>query len=208
LGHAGLPPLAEGIQIMAMPAAPLVTTIEELLALPDDGLRHELLDGEHVVTPAPAYRHQDVLGNLYLQLARSLEDRADLKPLLSPADVRLGPRTLVQPDLFVVRINPAIPPAGWRDLAVPVLAIEVLSPGTARRDRGAKRRIYQRAGIAEYWIVDLDARLVERWRPADDRPEILTDRVTWEWEGAEVTVELGRTFGPLDANRQAANDDT
>lgn len=180
---------------MAMPAVTPVTTIEELLALPDDGLRHELLDGEHVVTPAPAYRHQDILGRLYVQLASALGDRPDLKPLWSPADIRLGPRTLVQPDLFVLRIDPAAPPAGWEDVGVPVLAVEVLSPGTASRDRGAKRRLYQRAGVGEYWIVDPDARLVERWQPGDTRPEILDERVTWVLDGAAVvTMEVGEVF--------------
>ena len=154
---------------MGMPAtteAP-ITTIEALLALPDDGMRHELLDGEHVVTPAPAYPHR--------------------------------PRTLVQPDLFVIRVNPASPPSSWRDVGVPVVAIEVLSPGTASRDRGAKRRIYQRAGVSEYWIVDLDARLVERWTPSDVRPEILDERLVWAPDGGTslLSLELASLFGPL-----------
>ncbi|HEX9164496.1 MAG TPA: Uma2 family endonuclease [Gemmatimonadales bacterium] len=179
-----------------MPALPAVTTIEELLALPDDGLRHELLDGEHVVTPSPAYRHQDILAHLFFGLASGLAGRPDIKLLTSPADVRLGPRTLVQPDLFVVPIDPKARPKDWRDLARPILAIEILSPRTARRDRGSKRRIYQRAGIAEYWIVDPDARLVERWRPDDARPEILDQRITWAVDAtAVVTVELAGAWG-------------
>jgi Uma2 family endonuclease len=172
---------------MAMPAInPLVTTIEALLGLPGDGLRHELLEGEHVVTPAPAYRHQDVLMRLVFCLADGLRGREDLKLLASPADITLGPRTLVQPDLFVIRIDPAKPPASWREIGVPVLAIEVLSPGTASRDRGKKRRIYQQAGVAEYWIVDTDAELIERWRPGDTRPEILSEWLDWAWEGTPV----------------------
>ena len=113
-----------------------VTTIEALLALPDDGMRHELLDGEHVVTPAPAYEHQRVLNRLQFVLNMALAGRADLEVLSSPADVVLRPRTLVQPDLFVIRVNPAAPPASWQDVGVPVVAIEILSPGTASRDRG------------------------------------------------------------------------
>src|ERR1051325_45110 len=91
-----------------------------------------------------------------------------------------GVLTLVQPDLFVVRKQPGQILKRWNEVGVPVLAIEFLSPGTAARDRGAKRRIYQGAGVAEYWIVDLDARLVERWRPGDARPEVVSEELVWE----------------------------
>ena len=184
---------------MGMPAVtPPITTIEDLLALPEDGLRHELLDGEHVVTPAPTYGHQDVLSRLFSALLEGLRGREDIKLLTSPADIVLGPRTLVQPDLFVIRIDPASPPTSWQDVGVPVLAIEILSPGTASRDRGAKRRIYQRAGVGEYWIVDLDARLIERWTPSDIRPEILDERLAWmpDGEPALVSLDLISLFGP------------
>ena len=107
----------------------------------------------------------------------------------SPADVVLGPRTLLQPDVFVVERQPGKPLRRWEDVGVPVLAVEILSPTTAPRDRGAKRRLYQRAGVGEYWIVDLDARLIERWRPQDTRPEILSERVTWK-VGEVPTLEL------------------
>ena len=153
-----------------------MSIIDELLALPEDGLRHELLDGLHVVTPAPELTHQIVLGAFW----RALESQDDLVLLTSPADVMLSPRTLVQPDLFVVRKRPGQILKRWSELGVPVLAIEFLSPSTAARDRGAKRRIYQQAGVAEYWIVDLDARLVERWRPNDERPEIVMETLRWE----------------------------
>jgi Uma2 family endonuclease len=186
---------AEEPDIMAMPGVPAVTTIEGLLALPEDGRRHELLDGAHVVTPAPQYDHQSVLARLLLVLARALEGVAGLEVLWSPADIVLGPRTLVQPDLFVIRQHPGRPIKRWADVGVPVLAVEILSPGTAARDRGAKRRIYQQAGVAEYWIVDLDARLVERWRPQDERPEIISAEVVWEPEsGTTARIELGALF--------------
>jgi len=165
---------------MAMPIrVEEVTTIEQLWALPEDGLRHELLDGVHVVTPAPGYRHQAVLIEFVAVLKTALGASDELKLLSSPADIRFGPRTLVQPDLFVFRKEPGRPVRGWPDVGVPVLAIEFLSPSTAARDRNTKRRIYQRAGVAEYWIVDTDARVVERWRHDDIRPEILDEKLTW-----------------------------
>src|SRR6266536_4171059 len=92
----GLPPSAEESEIMAMPTRDTaVTTIEELLALPEDGLRHELLDGLHVVTPAPRLPHQAVLGAFWLALGRGLEDQDERLLLSSPSDIRLAPRPLV-----------------------------------------------------------------------------------------------------------------
>ena len=80
----------------------------------------------------------------------------------------------------------------WRLL----LAVEVLSPSTARADRDVKRRLYQAQGVPEYWIVDLDARLVERWRPDDEPPEIITDRIEWQVDPAlpALMIELPALF--------------
>jgi Uma2 family endonuclease len=175
---------------MSMPAMRPVTTIEELWALPEDGQRHELLDGVHVVTPAPTYRHQFLHGALFEALRGAVRGRGNLAVLSSPADIRLGSRTMVQPDLFVLRIDPAAPPQDWSEADPPLLAIEILSPSTAVRDRGAKRRIYQQAGVQEYWVVDPDARLIERWRPEDTRPEIVDEVLTWAVDG-EVVLEVG-----------------
>jgi Uma2 family endonuclease len=175
---------------MSMPAMRPVSTIEELWALPEDGQRHELLDGVHVVTPAPTYRHQSLLVALLTILHEVIRARHDLEVLSSPADIRLGSRTLVQPDLFVLRIDPAAPPQDWSEAGLPLLAIEILSPITAVRDRGAKRRIYQQGGVPEYWVVDPEARLIERWRPEDTRPEIVDEVLTWAVDG-EVLLEVG-----------------
>ena len=179
---------------MGMPALSDVTTIEQMLALPDDGQRHELLDGVRVVTPSPAYRHQAIHTGIFGHLMRCLAEVREFEVLSSPADIVLGPKTLVQPDLFVIRVNPVHPPRAWADVGVPVLAIEILSPGTATRDRGAKRRIYQRAGVGEYWIVDSDARLVERWAPSDARPEIVEGVLEWHLERVSGTLDFPAVF--------------
>lgn len=186
-------------QIVQMPAPDSpVTTIDELLALPEDGLRHELLEGEHVVTPAPAPRHQLVLQEIHLVFGTALKDRDDLRVFLSPADVVVGPRSLVQPDLFVIPKEPGRPLDAWADVGIPLLAVEVLSPSTAARDRGTKRRIYQRAGVGEYWIVDLDARMIERWTPLDERPEILEERIEWTApEGTRFPMDIPSIFRDL-----------
>ncbi len=179
---------------MVMPATGSeITTVEQLFALPEDGMRHELLAGEHVVTPSPALIHQWILGELFSALLSFLSGSANLRAMSSPADIRLELRdTVVQPDLFVFRTEGGNPPADWSAVGIPVLAIEVLSPGTASRDRGKKRELYQRAGVSEYWIVDPDARLVERWRPEDERPEVLREVLLWqpdpEAEGLVIQV--------------------
>lgn len=182
---------------MAMPIrVDDVTTIEQIWALSEDGMRHELLDGVHVVTPSPGYPHQAVLLEFLAALKSALGTSDALKLLSSPADIRFGPRTLVQPDLFVFRKEPGHAVRGWLDVGVPVLAIEFLSPSTAARDRNTKRRIYQRAGVAEYWIVDTDARVVERWRHDDLRPEILDEKLTWAPPelAASVVLDLPALF--------------
>ncbi len=180
---------------MGMSAPQLVTTIEELLALPEDGMRHELLDGVHVVTPSPALRHQVVLRELFFELSDAVRERVDVELLWSPADIRLGSRTLVQPDLFILPSDPEHPPRQWQDAGTPLLVVEALSPSTAARDRGAKRRIYLDAGVEEYWIVDSDSRIVERWRQGDERPEIVDGVLDWSLgAGASGSVDLPALF--------------
>ena len=182
---------------MGMPAFPTTGwTVEMLEALPDDGNRYEIIDGELFVTPAPGYPHQRALRELVFRLHAYLERRREAEVIFSPADVRSGPRTSVQPDLFVVRRPVRAGTHGWPDLETLVLAVEILSPTTARVDRGRKRALYQREGVPEYWVVDLDSRLVERWRPGDERPEILRETVEWRLEGeAEpIVVDLVALF--------------
>lgn len=191
-----LHPTAEPAHLSSMPAIPApITTIEELLSLPDDGLRHELLDGVHVVSPAPRPAHQAVFGELFYVLKATLRGRVDIEVFASPADIILGPKILVQPDIFIIARPGGRRIERWQDAGVPLLAIEILSPSTAARDRGAKRHIYQRAGVTEYWIVDPDSRLVERWRPGDERPEIVTGALSWSLPGeAHGVVDLDDVF--------------
>ncbi len=187
---------------MGMPALPRTGWTADLLeALPDDGKRYEIIDGELFVTPVPSVAHQRVVGALYSQLRAFLQHSAVGEVILSPADLRSGPRTSVQPDLFVVRGPVRLGSQGWPELDALLLAIEVLSPRTARVDRGVKRHLYQRMSVAEYWIVDLDSRLIERWRPVDERPEIL--RETIEWHAGGVATPLVIALPPLFAEALA-----
>ena len=184
---------------MGMPQTIDDWTAERVRALPDDGWRHEVVDGELLVTPAPSWRHQAAVGALYRRLHEYLSRERAGAVVVAPADIELDDRTLVQPDLFVVPLRAGRRPESWAEAGALLLVIEVLSPATARADRQTKRQRYQRAGAGEYWIVDLDARLVDRWRPEDTRPEIVGERLEWTAAGASgpLVIELGAFFSEV-----------
>jgi Uma2 family endonuclease len=181
---------------MAMPVLDRWTR-EQVLALPDDGNRYELFDGELVVTPSPAARHQGVITLLLERFVPYLGKNPVARLMLSPADLRLDGNQVAQPDLFVWPGRRM--PQGWDAAPLPILAIEVLSPSTAHYDRALKRRYYQRAGVAEFWVVDADARLVERWCPGDERPEVLDREVAWQPAPgvAPLVIDLPAMFSEL-----------
>jgi Uma2 family endonuclease len=101
----------------------------------------------------------------------------------------------VQPDVFVVPVSEART-LDWARVKTLLLAVEVLSPSTARADRFTKRRLYQEVGILTSWIVDPDARCIEVWTPDATFPAVERERVTWLPEGASepLAVELGELF--------------
>jgi Uma2 family endonuclease len=182
---------------MGMPVLQQVDwTAAQAIALPSDGNRYEVLDGELFVTPAPTWGHQAVIEELLPRLKAYVAERGLGWVKLSPADLVFSPRRLVQPDIFVVPAREAGAPSGWADVTSLLLAVEVLSPSTARADRHRKRLIYQEQGVAEYWIVDAAARLVERWRPADSRPEQIVGTLVWQPDPtvAGLRVELPAFF--------------
>jgi Uma2 family endonuclease len=175
---------------MGMPETVQRWTAARVRELPDDGNRYEVVDGELLVTPVPTFDHQEAAATLLIALRAYLSGTPTGVAVMSPADIEFDPATLVQPDVFVVPLERGRRPKRWVDIRSLLLAIEVLSPSTARADRTTKRRRYQRAGVPEYWVVDLDARLVERWRPADERPEVLTDRLGWQPDPSTPSFEL------------------
>lgn len=166
---------------MGMPAAIHQEWTHEMWEqLPEDGKRYEIIDGELFVSPAPTWDHQDLLAELYDLLRDYLKQHPVGPVRWSPADIQIDNRNVVQPDLFVAPLIHGRKPRDWKDLTSLLLVIEVLSPGTAQLDRARKRPLYQRFNVPEYWIVDGDARLIERWRPADIRPEILDTTIEWQ----------------------------
>ena len=181
---------------MGMPQTVDRWTAERVKSLPADGNRYECVDGELLVTPAPLPRHQIALQALLLRLHPYLSERGLGDALCSPADIELDAETLVQPDLFVLPLGESRRLKTWKDVSRLLLAVEVLSPSSARADRIVKRRRFQRAGVPEYWVVDLDARLIERWRPGDERPELLSDTLIWQPDPGQpaLTLDLAALF--------------
>ena len=186
--------------VMGMPQTAPRWTADRVRNLPDDGKRYELVSGELVVTPAPRPAHQAALAALYDCIAPCIARLGAGRILWSPADLSLGEDEVLQPDLFVF---PGESPQQWRDISQLLLVIEVTSPSTARYDRQLKRRRYQRAGVPEYWVGDLDARIVERWRPEDERPEILDEQLAWRLQPGAAQLEIDlvtlftRVCGPV-----------
>ena len=175
---------------MVMPQASKVWTRDEVLALPDDGNRYELIAGQLLVSPSPRAVHQLALYELFhLVDAYVREHRLGIAGL-SPADLDLGLEDVSQPDLFVVPYPDRPAQRGWRGFGIPRLAVEILSPSTARYDRIVKRQRYQQGRVANYWIVDLDAGVVEVWRPADEFPVINDRTLHWQPDSAVPPLEM------------------
>jgi Uma2 family endonuclease len=183
---------------MAMPHAATDWTVEMVHALPEDGKRYEIIDGELFVNPAPRLLHQAAVGELYTRLREYCHEHRIGVTLASPADIVFGPRTLVQPDVFVSLPFEGRAPREWSEVKL-LLAVEILSPSSQRADRMVKRRLFQRERVPEYWIVDLDARLFSRWRPEDTRPEEIDGRMEWAPAAgmAPLVIELPEFFEGL-----------
>jgi Uma2 family endonuclease len=179
-------------------AAPVYWTADMVRALPDDGNRYEVVWGELLVTPAPRPWHQIVLARLQLALGKHLDRHPSAYLLASPADISWSPDVLVQPDLFVVPTD-EVRTLQWDRIRGLILAVEVLSPSTARHDRFTKRRLYQQVGIPHYWIVDPEAHAVEVWTPDVTIPAVERERLTWTAPGDDTpfALDLADLFRPL-----------
>ena len=141
----------------------VVLTYQDYAALPSDGRRYELHEGELSVTPKPGTRHQWIVGELFALLREHVNARGLGKVFVSPVDCILSDTTVVEPD--VVYLDPTR--AGLvSDRAIegaPMLAVEVLSPSTARTDRSTKLQLYAKHRVPFYWIVEPDGPWIEAY---------------------------------------------
>jgi len=163
-------------------------TYADLIAMPADGKRHELIDGEHYVTPAPTFRHQLVLSHLHLDLGSYVEANGLGQVCFAPLDVVLSDHDVVEPDLLFVSTERLAGIGHAYVHIAPDLVVEVLSPGTRRIDATKKLCLYEKFGVAEYWMIDPDAEWVEVYRPASGGGQGLH-------QAARLTRE--RSDGPL-----------
>jgi Uma2 family endonuclease len=166
--------------LMAQRLSPHAWTVERLWDLPDDGNRYELIDGDLLVTPAPTARHQWAVAELFAQITAYCR-QIGVYAAIAPATLIESANTAVQPDLLVIPPTATgARPMTYEDFGTPLLVIEVLSPSSARVDRERKLHLYQRMQIPEYWIVDAETRIIERWRPLSVEPEHLDAMLEWQ----------------------------
>ena len=130
----------------------------DIRALPE-GVRAEIIDGEFFdMSAAPALLHQQVLRELNDAFRVQFKGQP-CEVFFAPLDVKLAEDSVVEPDLLVVCDPNQL--QGTHIEGAPALVVEILSPSSALHDRWRKMRLYARAGVAEYWIVDPVARMVE-----------------------------------------------
>ena len=171
--------------------------------------RYELIDGELVVTPSPGWPHQFACQYVLLELARLLDEDRVGTACFSPADLELQSESINQPDVFVMDFVPsgqqvesldALPT--WKDVKHLLLAVEVLSPSSIRIDRVDKRDFYMRSAVDEYWVIDVEARVVERWKPDQVAPEVIHDMLEWSPRGSKApfVIDVKALFEKIRTN--------
>jgi Uma2 family endonuclease len=150
------------------PATDVKLTYDDFLLFPDDGKRHELIDGEHYVTPSPNTRHQRALGRLHFMIAAWLEEHPAGEVFFAPFDVVFTRFDVVEPDLLYISHERA--PGILTEQHVtgaPELVVEIASKGTRKRDETIKKQLYERSGVVEYWVVDPALAVVRMYRRGD-----------------------------------------
>ena len=180
-------------------------TTDEVRALMRDDRpwpRYELIGGELLVTPAPRTAHQIAAFEVCRLLDSYLEQHPVGIAVMSPADLELANGTITQPDVFVIPVGITMAGATlqWSDVSSLLLVVEVLSPSSELTDRGLKRDHYTANRVDEYWIVDLDAREVERWTAARDAPDVCIGRMVWAPSAVSpLSIDLDALFDRIEA---------
>lgn len=180
--------------------APPPFTYEDYAAVPSDGRRWEVIDGEFEVNPSPSPRHQTVSRRLQFELMRALEEPGLALIFNAPIDLILAPDQVLQPDLVILRCSREHLVTERGIEGPPDIVVEVLSPSTRVLDQRVKKGIYGRFGVPEYWLVDPVLGAIESWSLDEGQYRLVkrfdrTSRLGTP-QFAEVDVELDRVFRP------------
>jgi Uma2 family endonuclease len=177
-------------------------TYDDLLELPDDGTRYEIIDGELLVVASPSFDHQLVVSRLTRWCVAHVEDNQLGAALTAPYDIVLPSGDTLQPDLVVF----LTPPGDYEQVrsrgAIPDLAIEVHSPSSRGRDLTRKRQLYAEFGVKEFWPVDVDARAIDVLRLANGSYEEFAQSEPGFVSSSVIPglkIDLGRLFFGLRA---------
>lgn len=157
-------------------------TYNDYLLLPDDGQRHEIIGGEHYMTPAPTVIHQRLIRNMSQILHQHVRQYQLGEVLFSPVDVLLSPRDIVQPDLLFMSASGQARITEKNILGAPDLIVEVISESSRRLDKKIKRKLYDEHAVAEYWLADPELRIIEIYRRNNENRLVRTE----EYEDAGI----------------------
>jgi Uma2 family endonuclease len=147
----------------------VVLNYKDYEALPNDGRRYEIHEGELAVTPAPSPQHQRISRELFRILDTHVRARGLGEVFYAPIDVILSDISIVQPDLVYLATERLRLISSRGIEGAPTLLVEILSPSTARIDRHAKLQLYASHAVPDYWIVDGETRTIEAYSLTDAR---------------------------------------
>lgn len=150
-------------------------TYEDYARIPDDGQRHEIIDGEHYVSPAPSISHQRMVARIFRWLDGFVLRHGLGEVLFSPADVVLSWSDIVQPDLLFVSKERAGIVTEKNIQGAPDLVVEILSDGTRRLDETHKLDLYAHYGVSEYWMFDMPRKTTRAYRRAPEGLRLAVD---------------------------------
>ena len=174
----------------AAPVPDVRLTYDDFLLFPDDGKRHELIDGVHYVTPSPRLRHQVLVKRLLVAMDVYLAAHPHVgHVLMAPLDVVMSFHDIVVPDLVFIAGDQTGILTEANIQGAPALVVEVLSKRTRKRDVQVKRRLYEQMGVREYWLVDPELDTVQVLRLSPEGRLARVEELTAE-DGGTLTTPL------------------
>ena len=174
----------------AAPVPDVRLTYDDFLLFPDDGKRHELIDGVHYVTPSPRLRHQVLVKRLLVAIDVYLAAHPQVGYVfVAPLDVVMSVHDIVVPDLIFIAGDQTGILTEANIQGAPALVVEVLSKRTRKRDVQIKRRLFEQMGVREYWLVDPELDTVQVLRLSPDGRLVRVEELTAE-DGGTLTTPL------------------